>query len=196
MHKNFFKSIVYIFLSVVLVGLLVLFSACSREQSKLNEGENIENIQETMDSNLQEMLSQDTIFSSDQTETTETDTTVLTENSEDTIIDTSEISATIQINTAFREQMGKSSYNPAENENKEILLLLESLELYLIEKPDIRDFPTGGSVIVYRYTNNGSYDTFDLYSKDIIEYNGKYYKSNSDSYDKLISLLTDILYNY
>lgn len=167
-------------MSVVLVGLLVLFSACSRDQSNLNKSETIA---ETADS-------------SDKSETIEVNTALSTEEAEDTTIDTSKTFTTVKINTAFREQMGKSSYNPTENESKEILSLLESLELYPIEKPDIRDFPTGGSITVYRYTDNGSYDTFDLYSKDIIEYNGEYYRSMSNSYDNLISLLSDILYNY
>ncbi len=177
-------------LAVAVVLTLSMLCACSHESDAPTTLENTANNEASMSHSNDSIINESSQSTIKQTDEAKEKTT-------ETEIDTSKTSAmTVKINTAIREQMGKSAYSPTENENIEILKLLENLELYPIEQPDIRDFPTGGSIIVYRYADNGSYDTFNLYSKEIIEYNGNYYSSDSKSYDELVSILSDILYNY
>lgn len=101
----------------------------------------------------------------------------------------------ISVNTQLNEQMGIGAKQVNEDEKNDILSLLNELQLCSGEKPSNGDFPCGGGIVLY-CRNDGSFEEkYIFYSKDIIEYGGKYYKDLSDSYDKLISLLCDILYN-
>lgn len=101
----------------------------------------------------------------------------------------------ILLNTQLNEQKGTQPISVSAKAGDKIVSLLSQLQLSYVEKPQSKQFPIGGGIILYCYNNDSLEDKFILYAKDIIELNGNYYKDNSNIYDDLIELISGILYS-
>lgn len=186
MYKKDFRTVKLIILLSTTLILMTILTACTSPSPNSDEPfkEKESYFTETTIINSTTVVTNNQLVYND-------DTTTIVSTSSNSDYDCEKI----MINTQFNEQKGFVAKEISSDERNEIILLLNRLKLSLIDKPQSNQFPIGGGITMYCYNNN-SVEKYIFYTKDIIEYNGNYYKGDSTSYNNLISLCSEILYNY
>lgn len=101
---------------------------------------------------------------------------------------------TVFVIASIRESMGEEATKLNDKEKNEVLSLLGELELCEIEKPEAKDIPIGGSSNIYCYKDDTLVEKYEILSKELIIYNGGYYKdiSTTDSFENLETMLIEL----